>query len=311
MKALVTGGAGFIGSHIVDRLLSEGCEVVIVDTLETGFESNISSSLKNPKCTFHKVDIQNLEALKPCFNGVDTVFHLAANADVRDGLKHPEKDLNYNTIGTFNVLEAMRANGCKRIVFSSTGSVYGEAKVIPTQETEAFPIQTSLYGASKVAGESLIQAYAEGYGMQGFIFRFVSIMGERYSHGHVIDFYRKLKKDPSKLEVLGNGKQKKSYLYVGDCVDAIFLCLEKCQDKINIFNLGTDEIFEVNDSIKVIVEAMNLKPSLEYTGGERGWVGDNPHIHLDISKMRSIGWEPKLNIKEAVERTISYLMENE
>ena len=226
------------------------------------------------------------------------MFHLAANADVRFGTDHPRKDLEQNTIATYNVLEAMRANGIKRIAFSSTGSVYGEATVFPTPENAPFPVQTSLYGTSKLAAEGLISSYCEGFGFQGYIFRFVSILGERYTHGHVFDFYQKLLADPSKLEVLGNGKQRKSYLYVQDCIDAILLAIERATDRVNIFNLGQDEYCEVNESIGWICERLRLKPRLEYTGGERGWIGDNPFIFLDCSRIRALGWTPKLSIHE-------------
>jgi UDP-glucose 4-epimerase len=242
--------------------------------------------------------------------GADTVFHLAANADVRFGTNHPRRDLEQNTIATFNVLEAMRANRIRRIMFASTGSIYGEAPVIPTPENAPFPVQTSLYGASKLAGEGLIQAYCEGFGFQAWIFRFVSILGERYTHGHVFDFYKSLKVDPTRLRVLGNGRQRKSYLYIQDCLDAMLLAMSRAGENVNIFNLGTDEYCLVNDSIGWITERLGVSPLLEYTGGERGWIGDNPFIYLDTSRIRSLGWNPHLSIKEAVVRTLDYLQTN-
>jgi UDP-glucose 4-epimerase len=238
------------------------------------------------------------------------VFHLAANADVRFGTNHPRRDLEQNTIATFNVLEAMRANGIRRIMFASTGSIYGEAPVVPTPENAPFPVQTSLYGASKLAGEGLIQAYCEGFGFQAWIFRFVSILGERYTHGHVFDFYKSLKVDPTRLRVLGNGRQRKSYLYIQDCLDAMLLAMSRAGERVNIFNLGTDEYCLVNDSIGWITERLGVSPVLEYTGGERGWIGDNPFIYLDTSRIRSLGWNPHLSIKEAVVRTLDYLQTN-
>ena len=207
-----------------------------------------------------EADLLNTDALRSAIAGSDMVFHLAANADVRFGTHHPFKDIEQNTIATYNVLEAMRANGIKRIAFSSTGSVYGEATVFPTPENAPFPVQTSLYGNSKVAAEGLISSYCEGFGFQGFIFRFVSILGERYTHGHVFDFYQKLLADPSQLEVLGNGKQRKSYLYIQDCIDAIMIAIERATDRVNIFNLGQDEYCEVNQSIGWICERLQLKP---------------------------------------------------
>jgi len=205
----------------------------------------------------------------------------------------------------------MLNNNIKKIAFSSTGSVYGEAKIIPTPEDAPFPIQTSFYGASKLAGESLLTAFAEGFNYQVWIFRFVSILGERYSHGHVYDFYKQLLKDPTKLAVLGNGKQRKSYLYVGDCIDAIMVAIEKSNEKVNLFNLGTDEYCEVNDSIGWISEHLKLKPDLSYTGTERGWIGDNPFIFLDTKKIKNLGWKPKYTIKEGIIKTIQYLESNQ
>jgi UDP-glucose 4-epimerase len=235
------------------------------------------------------------------------VFHLAANADVRSGTAHPHKDLEQNTFGTHSVLEAMRQAGVRKIVFSSTGSVYGEAAVIPTPENAPFPVQTSLYGASKLAGEGLIAAYCAGFGLQAWIFRFVSILGERYTHGHVFDFYRQLLADPTRLHVLGNGRQRKSYLYVQDCIDAMLLALARADDAVNIFNLGHDTYCEVNDSIAWICAALHLAPQIEYGGGERGWVGDNPFILLDISRIRKLGWQPALSIQEGINKTLDYL----
>jgi UDP-glucose 4-epimerase len=236
---------------------------------------------------------------------------LAANADVRFGTDHPSRDLEQNTIATFHVLEAMRAHGVRKIAFSSTGSVYGEAAVIPTPENAPFPIQTSLYGASKAAGEGMIAAYCEGFGYQAWIFRFVSILGERYTHGHVFDFYRKLKDDPSRLPVLGNGKQRKSYLYIQDCIDAMFTAVAKADAKVNILNLGVDGYCQVNDSIGWICAELGLQPELQYSGGERGWIGDNPFIFLDTHKIRSLGWTPRFGIREGVVQTVRYLRENE
>ncbi len=310
LKCFVTGGAGFIGSNLVDRLLSNGNDVIVYDNFSTGFQKFLNNAGKHDNFKLVRGDILDLEFLINRMSGCDFVFHLAANADVRFGTSYPDKDLKQNTLATFNVLEAMRLNGIKKIAFSSTGSVYGEATVIPTPEDAPFPIQTSLYGASKLACEGLIQAYCEGFGFQSWIFRFVSILGERYTHGHVFDFYKKLLENPDRLDVLGNGKQKKSYLYVQDCIDAILLSIEKSDEKVNIFNLGTDEYCEVNNSIKWICSHLNVSPQLVYSGGERGWIGDNPFIFLDCSKIRRLGWKPKYTIKEGIIKTLSYLEEN-
>ena len=308
---IVTGCCGFIGSTMVDRLLLLGHHVIGVDDLSTGQYRFIENAVQYANFEFMKLDLLNLEELKSAFEDGDTVIHFAANADVRFGTDHPGRDLELNTIGTYHVLEAMRANGIKKIAFSSTGSVYGEANEIPTPEDARFPVQTSLYGASKAAGEGLIAAYCEGFGFQSWIFRFVSILGERYTHGHVFDFYQKLKADPTQLEVLGNGRQRKSYLYVQDCIDAILIAMDKAQDKVNIFNLGVDGYCELNDSINWICESLGVNPRLEYSGGDRGWVGDNPFIYLDTSRIQALGWKPKHTIKEGVLKTVEYLKDNE
>jgi UDP-glucose 4-epimerase len=311
MNYIVTGCAGFIGSTLVDRLLADGHQVTGIDNFSTGQRRFLDGALVQPNFRLVEIDLLDLDALKLAFVGGEAVFHLSANADVRFGTEHPRKDLEQNTIATYNVLEAMRANGIKKIAFSSTGSVYGESPVVPTPEDGPFPIQTSLYGASKAACEGLISAYCEGFGFQSCIFRFVSILGERYTHGHVFDFYQKLKTDPSRLPVLGNGKQRKSYLYVQDCIDAILLAMDKATDKVNIFNLGVDGYCAVNDSIGWICEELGLKPQMEYTGGDRGWIGDNPFIFLETKKIQSLGWKPKLGIREGVIKTVEYLRDNE
>jgi UDP-glucose 4-epimerase len=311
VAVVITGCAGFIGSSMADRLLAQGQSVIGIDNFTTGQRRFLERALQDPRFRLVEGDLLDLPGLTAAFKGADRVLHFAANADVRFGTEHPRKDLEQNTIATYNVLEAMRANGIRRIAFSSTGSVYGEAAAIPTPEDAAFPVQTSLYGASKLAGEGLIAAYCEGFGFQSYIFRFVSILGERYTHGHVFDFYKQLLTDPQRLRVLGNGKQRKSYLYVQDCIDAILLAMDKATAKVNIFNLGVDSYCEVNDSIGWICEALGLRPRLEYTGGDRGWIGDNPFIFLDTKKIRSLGWRPQLTIREGVIKTVEFLRANQ
>lgn len=310
MRYFITGCAGFIGSSLTDRLLEAGHEVVGYDNFSTGLSEFLTTAKKSPHFTLVKGDLLDREAVSKAMKNIDFVFHLAANADVRFGTNHPSKDLEQNAIATSHVLEAMRANNVKRIAFSSTGSIYGEAAVIPTPEAAPFPVQTSLYGASKLAAEGLIQAYCEGFDFQAYIFRFVSILGERYTHGHVFDFYKQLLNDPSQLEILGNGKQRKSYLYIQDCLDAMLWAIDKATDKVNIFNLGTDEYCEVNNSIAWICDYLRVEPQKTYTGGERGWIGDNPFIFLDTTKIRNLGWKPKLSIQEGIMQTIKYLKEN-
>jgi UDP-glucose 4-epimerase len=311
VQILITGCAGFIGSSVVDRMLTLGHQVVGIDNFSTGQRRFLATALKSNKFRLVEADLLDEVAMESAFAGCDVVYHFAANADVRFGTDHPRCDLEQNTIATYNVLEAMRANGIKKMAFSSTGSVYGEALVVPTPEDGPFPVQTSLYGASKAAGEGLISAYCEGFGYQACIFRFVSILGERYTHGHVFDFYQKLKSDPSRLPVLGNGKQRKSYLYVQDCIDAMLLAMDKAPGKVNIFNLGVDGYCEVNDSIGWICEELGAQPKMEYSGGDRGWIGDNPFIFLDTKRIQSLGWEPKLSIREGVIKTVQYLRDNE
>ena len=247
MHIFITGAAGFIGSNLVDRLLANGNSVLGYDNLSTGTRAFLQRAIENKRFHLVEADLLETKVLTRAMADAEVVFHLAANADVRFGLEDPRKDLDQNTIATFNVLEAMRANNVGTIVFSSTGSVYGEAKVIPTPEDAPFPIQTSLYGASKVAAEGLIAAYSEGFGVRALILRLVSILGERYTHGHVFDFVNALSKEPSHLHILGNGKQRKSYLYVGDCIDAMLMALDRAEGRLNVFNLGTDEYCKVEE----------------------------------------------------------------
>jgi UDP-glucose 4-epimerase len=318
-NVFVTGAAGFIGSNLVDRLLADGVTVTGWDNLTTGQLRFLDGALKNPRFKLVRGDNLDLPALTAAMKGADFVFHLAANADIKDGWSHPKKDLEQNTIATFNVLEAMRANGVQRIAFSSTGSVYGEAYVTPdkpTPETDSFPVQTSLYGASKTAGEGLLAAYAEGGQIaEAYIFRFVSILGERYTHGHVFDFYQQLVEHPDRLRVLGDGTQRKSYLYVQDCLDAMLHVTRKATAKdakhhTQVYNLGTPEYVEVNRSIGYLCAALGVKPKLEYTGGNKGWIGDNPFIFLDTKKIQATGWKPKLTIEQGIIKTLRWLEAN-
>ena len=310
-RVLVTGGAGFIGSNVVDALLDAGREVVIYDDFRTGRREFVVGAIERGAALVEG-DVLDQRRLRAAVRGCDTVIHLAANADVRRGLEHPRRDLEQNTIATSNVLEAMRAENVSRIAFSSTGSVYGEPEVFPTPEDAPFPMQTSLYGASKLAGEGLLAAYAVGYGMTAVIFRFVSIMGERYTHGHVFDFWKSLRADPRKLRVLGDGKQEKSYLYVGDCVAGIFRGLTEHASEPGafVYNLGHSETLLVDDSVNYICNFLGVVPEIEKTGGARGWIGDSPLIHLDCSKIRALGWEPTRSIAESVTATLAWLNAN-
>jgi UDP-glucose 4-epimerase len=302
---LITGGAGFIGSNLADRLVPD-VEVAILDNFSTGRREFV-----HPDAELFEGDVLDPEVLRAAMQGCDTVFHLQANADVRHGLERTRVDLEQNTIATSNVLEAMRETGADTIAFSSTGSVYGEPAVFPTPEDAPFPVQTSLYAASKLAGEGLIGAYCHGFGFKGVVFRFVSILGERYTHGHVIDFCRALRADPTRLRVLGDGRQRKSYLYVQDCVSAMLTALHAHEEGFAVYNLGTDESITVDESIAVITDHLGVEPVVEHTGGERGWAGDSPLIHLDTAKIRALGWAPSLTIREAVTKTLEWLDERD
>ncbi len=311
MRYLITGCAGFVGSSVVDRLLADGHHIVGIDNFSTGREDFLALARDRSTFTLVRGDIRDPGVPLAAAEGCDAVFHFAANADVRFGTEHPTLDLEQNTIATVNVLEAARRHGVKKVLFSSTGSVYGESEVVPTPEDAPMPIQTSLYGASKLAAEGFVEAYAEGFGIQVFIFRFVSLLGERYTHGHVVDFVRQLRAHPQTLHVLGNGRQRKSYLYIQDCIDAMLTALRGSTERVGIFNLGTDEYCEVNESAGWIAATLGLQPALTYSGGERGWIGDNPFIFLDCSRIRSLGWRPSLSIHESVTRTVRWLEEFE
>jgi UDP-glucose 4-epimerase len=308
LRYLVTGCAGFVGSHLTERLLSDGHTVVGFDNFSTGQEQFLQTALKSPRFTLVRADLSDSARLADSMRHTEFVFHLAANADVRFGIDDPGRDLEQNTLGTHAVLRAMRANGIARIAFASSGSVYGHAALVPTPENAPFPVQTSFYGASKAAAEGLICAHCTGFGLQAYIFRFVSILGERYTHGHIIDFYQQLLLDPTRLRVLGDGRQRKSYLYVHDCIDAMFAAIALSKEQVNIFNLGLEASCEVNDSIGWICAALNLTPAIEYDGGSGGgWIGDNPLLVLDTAKIRATGWSPKVTIQDGVLRTLEYL----
>ncbi|HEY6079083.1 MAG TPA: NAD-dependent epimerase/dehydratase family protein [Polyangiaceae bacterium] len=302
---VVTGGAGFIGSHLVDALIARGARVRVIDDLSTGFRVFLNPAAE--LCEFSLLDTARIGAV---FRGAQQVFHLAANADVRHGLAHPRKDIEQNLLATHNVLEAMREHGVSRIAFSSTGAVYGDTSLLPTPEDAPFPLQTSLYGASKVAAEALLSAYAHGYGFRVHVYRFVSMLGPRYTHGHVFDFWRKLRRDPSRLEVLGDGNQRKSYLHVRDGVAAMLLGVERATAAVNVLNIGHSDWLSVSESIAIICRELGVSPSLEFTGGDRGWVGDAPRILLDTTRLRQLGWAPTVALPAAIVETLQFLQAN-
>jgi UDP-glucose 4-epimerase len=301
---LVTGGAGFIGSHVVDRLLGAGARVTVIDNFSTGFSEFVPA---REGLRVIEADLLDPPRVAEAMRGIDFVFHLAANADIRDNLAEPRKCVDQNIVATQHVLEAMRAAGVRDIAFSSTGSVYGEATVLPTPEDAPMPIQTSLYATSKVAAEGLCTSYALGYGFRTWIFRFVSLLGPRYTHGHVIDFWRKLRRDPSRLDVLGDGKQQKSYLHVEDCVSAMLVAIERARAPINLFNLGHGGWISVDQSVAVITRTLGVTPTVVHAGGERGWVGDSPKILLDTARIQALGWAPTRTIEDSIVDTLPFL----
>jgi UDP-glucose 4-epimerase len=307
-KVVVTGGAGFVGSNLVDALLAAGHEVLSIDNLSTGFDRHLDDARTSDRFSSVKCDLfEEPERLPDLFAGAHAVVHLAANADVRFGWDSPRRDLEQNVIVTHNVLEGLRLAQVPRMLFSSTGSVYGECDVIPTPEEAPFPVQTSLYGASKAAAEGYIAAYAEAGILRATVFRFVSVLGPRYSHGHVIDFVRQLRADAGRLRILGDGQQRKSYMHVSDCVAAVVGQLG-ATSPFEVYNLGIDGYCTVTDSAGWIAARLGIEPEFEYTGGDRGWVGDNPFIYLATAKARASGWQPRFGIREAVESTVDYLL---
>jgi UDP-glucose 4-epimerase len=309
-RALVTGGCGFIGSHLIDDLLGRGCGVTNVDSMATGFEEFVSHHAGNPNFDNRTFDLKDKPRLVESMKGADVVFHFAANADIRRGLEDTFRDLERNVLTTHNVLEAMRLDDVKEIVFASSAAVYGEQARFPTPE-DAPKSQTSFYGASKLSSEAFIEAFCEAYGMRCWMFRFVSVVGERHPHGVTFDFVRKLLANPRELEIFGNGKQRKSFLYVKDCVKGFMHAYQHAPGKVNVFNIGNVDTIEVNAVADAVVEEMGLKDvRYRYTGGDRGWIGDAPIVHLSIDRLRALGWEPTVGVEEGIRRTARWLMAN-
>ena len=301
-RVLVTGGAGFVGSHVADRLLAVGAEVTILDDFSTGWRQFLPAGAR-----LVEADLLDPASATRALAGCDFVFHLAANADIKDNLLEPRRCIDQNVVATQHLLEAMRAAGVREVAFASTGSVYGDATVVPTPEDAPFPVQTSLYATSKLAAEGLLSSYALGYGFRVWIFRFVSLLGPRYTHGHVIDFWRKLRRDPTLLDVLGDGHQKKSYLHVADCVSGMLLAIARVREPINLFNLGHQDWIELDQSIAIITATLGVKPRIVHGGGDRGWVGDSPRILLDTTRLRALGWAPTRSIEESIVETLAFL----
>jgi UDP-glucose 4-epimerase len=309
-RAFVTGGAGFIGSHVVDRLVRDGSQAVVYDNFSTGRREYLQDHEAAAKIKVVEGDVLDRAKLHAAMRGCDAVFHFQAHADVREGLRDTSIDLTQNLLTTHAVLDGMREHGIKTIVFASSATVYGEPTAFPTPESYA-PTQTSLYGASKLACEALIQAFGEYFGIRSFCFRFVSWIGTRYSHGVIFDFVRKLRRDPTRLEILGDGTQTKSYLDVTDGIAGIFRALESLETSKNVLNLGHDEFLTVRQMAAIILDEMGLADvHLDFTGGVRGWLGDSPLVHLDTSAMKAIGWGPRVPIDAGVRQTVRFLLEN-
>jgi UDP-glucose 4-epimerase len=308
MRFFVTGGAGFIGSHLVDKLIQNG-KVTVFDNLSSGKVEFISHHFGKSNFVFIQKDLLDLEDLKEAIKGHDVVFHLAANPDARLGIEDTSLDLNQETIATYNVLEAMRINDIKKIVFSSSGTIYGETPIIPLPENYGPVLPISLYGAGKLACEGLISSFCHTFDMQSWIYRFANIVGPRATHGVIYDFIHKLKKNPGELEILGDGKQRKPYLYVEECVEGMLFGFFNANQRVNLFNLGCETSTEVNIIAKMVCEEMGLeKVKFRYTGGDRGWRGDVPQVRFDIKKMKRLGWEPELTSDEAVCKAIKQII---
>jgi len=311
MKAIVTGGAGFIGSHLVDRLLAEGYGVTVVDNMSYGYMENVEHLSGNPLLAIHKVDIRDAEKLDRLLAGHDVVFHMAAHADIRKSLADHRVDLENNLVGTLNILEAMTKNKIHDMVFASSSALYGEASIRPTPEGYS-PVQTSLYGASKLACEAFAQAYAESAPIRLWSFRFANVIGERCRRGVVWDFVHKLLRNPIELEILGDGKQSKEYLYVEDCVNGMMIGYRKASGKVNTFNLGMEEQTLVDTVADLVIEEMALSNvKRKYMGGPRGWIGDNSIVELSLDRIVKLGWKPRLSSKEAIKRTVRWTLDHE
>ena len=308
MRSIVTGGAGFIGSHLIDRLVARGDEVTVLDNLSSGNAEFLSHHTSNVKHI--EVDITDFDAMSPYFEGADGVYHFAANPDIRLGTEITDTDLKQGTIATYNVVESMRIHNVPTIMFASSSVVYGENAPMPTPENHGPCLPISLYGASKQAGEGLIGSWVGTFGLQAWIFRFANIIGERGTHGVIFDFIHKLKADPSRLEVLGNGLQEKSYMEVGDCVDAILHVIDNTDDRINLYNLGSNDTCSVRNIAAIVVRETGCEgASIEYTGGDRGWAGDIPKAMLAINRLKELGFKVNYDSEEAVAHTARVLIQ--
>ena len=308
-RVFITGGAGFIGSHLVDRLADEGCQITVYDNLSSGKEKFIARHTSKSYFKLIKADLLDLDNLKSAIKNHDIVFHLAANPDIRYGISHTDTDLKQNTIVTYNVLETMRLAGVKQIAFSSTSTIYGEPSLMPTPEDYGPLYPISLYGASKLACEALITSFCHTFDMKCWIYRFANIVGGRGTHGIIYDFINKLKKNPKELEILGDGKQTKSYLLVDDCIDAMLFLMNNATEQFNVYNLGCDDRISIREIAELLIENMELAgANIKYTGGSRGWPGDVPQMSLDVKKINKLGFKAKYSSKQAIVVAINRML---
>lgn len=304
VKYFITGGAGFIGSHLVDSLIKNGV-VTVYDNLSSGSKNFIARHLKKDNFRFIKNDLLDRKSLEKAIRGSDFVFHLAANPDIQSSVANPSLDFEQGTLATFNLLEAMRKNNVRKIAFSSSSTVFGEPKIIPTPEDYGPLLPISSYGASKLACEGLIAAYCHLYDFQAWIFRFANVVGPRLTHGAIYDFIKKLGENKKVLEVLGDGEQSKSYIHVKDCVESMIFGASRGKEQCSLFNLGTEDQTKVKDIARALLKEMGLNQTkIIFTGGKRGWEGDVPQMLLDITKLKKLGWQPKYNSRQAVLRAI-------
>jgi len=310
---LITGGAGFIGSHLTDKLLSENNQVVVIDNLSLGKKTNLKQAFKNPNFVFFQKDILNYQELKKIFKNFrfDTVFHLAANSNIAKSFENPNIDLEMTFMTTFNILKIMKESNVKKIVFSSTSAIYGQTGGKQVKENYGPLFPASNYGAGKLASEAFISSFCENYGIQAWITRFPNICGERTTHGILHDFIRKLKNNPHELEVLGDGTQSKPYLYVQDLIEAILFVYNNSNDKINFFNLGVEDTTTVSEIAKMVIDSMKLKAKIKYTGGDRGWIGDVPKFSYNLDKIHELGWKSKKTSNQAVQTAIENILKED
>lgn len=310
MKMLICGGAGFIGSNLVERLASiKSDEIVILDNFRTGKREYIGESLAKDNVSLVEADLLDKEAVVKVAKDCEVVYNLAANADVKGGIDDTRVDFDLNFETNYNVLEALRINGIKKYVFTSTSQIYGEADVLPTPEDYSPKLPTSLYGASKLAAEAYIYAYSNYFGIASYIFRFVNVVGKNGTHGVIWDFIEKLEKNNKELEIFGDGKQEKSFMHMDDCLDAIDFVLENAKEEINIFNIGSEDFVNVKQIADIVTQKVGLKGvRYKFLGGERGWVGDVLKVILSIDKIKRLGWKPKMNSEQAIRKAMKEVL---